>query len=188
MKKILSIFIATIMLFCLWIPSFAVAPNDTINPKGAYLRSLVDYEPEQLSYNYTYKIMGQVSGDNTNGSSPLTITVTCSTSETITASFGISTLVSAQKDLVVAKVSAQASFDVATSRSWTRGDSCGATYNVPAGKCQRITAYMPSVSTSGSLKYKVHIDGYSNYWYASVTLPTTYLPAKNSVHFVVNNM
>lgn len=184
MKKFFAIIMVISMMFCISITSFATS----LNSRGIYLRELVDYDPEQLSYNYTYKVIAQVSGDNTNGDTPLTISLTYSSTETTNASFGVSTLVSAEKNLIAAKVSAEAEFDVVVSRSWTKGESCSAVYNVPAGKKQRITAYMPRISTMGSLKYKVHMDGYSNYWYEYSTLPTTYLPAKNYVHFVTANM
>lgn len=172
------------MLFCISITSFATSPNS----RGIYLRELVDYDPEPFVYNDTYKLVGQVSGDNTYGYSPLTISVSYSSSDSTSASFGISTLVSAEQNIVIAKVSAEAKFAVTAERSWTKGEIYGGTYSVPAGKKQKLSAYIPRVSTTGSLKYKVHMDGYSNYWYEYSTLPTTYLPAKNFVNFVVTNM
>ena len=48
------------------------AANDSGIPerRGVYIRECVGYEPNYTNIDYTHKLLGSVSGDNTQGSSP----------------------------------------------------------------------------------------------------------------------
>ena len=52
------------------------AANDSGIPerRGVYIRECVGYEPNYTNIDYTHKLLGSVSGDNTQGSSPMQIT------------------------------------------------------------------------------------------------------------------
>lgn len=137
--------------------------NNNISPQGVYLRELVGYDSTTNSTNWTYKEVGSVSADNTGANSPIVIKFVYNTSGTITGTFGASITTKAQKDIIIAEISSEASVSVSASRSWTAGQGYEASITVPAGKKEIIIGYIPAVTSSGSLKYKVHMDGYSDY-------------------------
>lgn len=166
-----------------------LASENVPTPRGAYIRTLVGYDSSYLTYQWEYKKVGTASGDNTSGSGPMTINFTYSSTGSISASYGSSTLLQYEKNLIIDKVSLAASFDVSNTRSWTAGRSYSGSLEIAPGKKQLITGYIPRISTRGSLKYKVYMDGYpNNYWYEYTSLSSTYLPAKDHVHFVTSNI
>ena len=72
------------------------AANDSGIPerRGVYIRECVGYEPNYTNIDYTHKLLGSVSGDNTQGSSPMQaevgVEVTGSRSWTKGTSAGVS--------------------------------------------------------------------------------------------------
>lgn len=189
LKFLFSTVLVLLMFFGLNINVFALENNSDINPRGIYRRSCVAYEPNSTSKVYTYKEIGTVSGDNRKGSSTLTINYKYSTSGSASASISGYANTSVEANYVLAKMKATVGVEVTTNRSWTKGTSSGATYSIPAGKFETLTAYIPAVKTAGQLKYKVYMDGYpGDYFYEYQTLKTSYAPQKSSVHFVVKSV
>ena len=67
------------------------AANDSGIPerRGVYIRECVGYEPNYTNIDYTHKLLGSVSGDNTQGSSPMQITYQYEQSGTAGVSYSI---------------------------------------------------------------------------------------------------
>ena len=151
------------------------AANDSGIPerRGVYIRECVGYEPNYTNIDYTHKLLGSVSGDNTQGSSPMQITYQYEQSGT-------------EANVVFAKMQAEVGVEVTGSRSWTKGTSAGVSYSIAPGKFEVLNVYIPAVRTAGRLKYKVYMDGYpENVFYEYKTLTESYAPQKNSVHYKV---
>ena len=152
------------------------AANDSGIPerRGVYIRECVGYEPNYTNIDYTHKLLGSVSGDNTQGSSPMQITYQYEQSGTTTASIAGYANGTTEANVVFAKMQAEVGVEVTGSRSWTKG------------KFEVLNVYIPAVRTAGRLKYKVYMDGYpENVFYEYKTLTESYAPQKNSVHYKV---
>lgn len=187
-KILLGSILSFFMLFGLSTNAFAL-DNNTINPRGIYIKKCVGYEPNSTSIVHEFKSIGTVSGDNRKGSSPITIKYEYTSSGSVSASISGYANASVEANYVLAKMKAQVGVEVTTTRSWTKGTSSGASYSIPAGKFETLGAYIPGVKTSGKLKYKVYMDGYPNdYFYEYKTLNTSTAPQKNSVHFTVKEV
>lgn len=169
--------------------STAWAANDTreMEPRGVYIRELVEFIPIYTSMDYTYQLTGSISGDNRDGSSPLQITYVYSTSGTTTASFAGYGHATAEAGVIFAKMEVEAGFELGFSRSWTQGTSSGASYSIKPGAFETLNAYIPAVKTEGKLKYKVYMDGYPEsvfYEYKSLG-GASFAPLKSGIHFKV---
>ena len=164
------------------------AANDSGIPerRGVYIRECVGYEPNYTNIDYTHKLLGSVSGDNTQGSSPMQITYQYEQSGTTTASIAGYANGTTEANVVFAKMQAEVGVEVTGSRSWTKGTSAGVSYSIAPGKFEVLNVYIPAVRTAGRLKYKVYMDGYpENVFYEYKTLTESYAPQKNSVHYKV---
>ncbi len=140
--------------------------DEIANPNGMYIRQAVDFIPNRITTDYYYSCVGTVRGDNLQGSSPLTITFEYSSSGTTTGSIGGYAEGSAEAGVILAKTSAKAGVELKYSRSWTKGTKISGIYAVPAGKKEKIEVFFPAVKATGSIKYKVWMDGYpSNIFY-----------------------
>ena len=159
------------------------AANDSGIPerRGVYIRECVGYEPNYTNIDYTHKLLGSVSGDNTQGSSPMQITYQYEQSGTTTASIAGYANGTTEANVVFAKMQAEVGVEVTGSRSWTKGTSAGVSYSIAPGKFEVLNVYIPAVRTAGRLKYKVYMDGYpENVFYEYKTLTESYAPQKNS--------
>lgn len=151
------------------------AANDSGIPerRGVYIRECVGYEPNYTNIDYTHKLLGSVSGDNTQGSSPMQITYQYEQSGTTTASIAGYANGTTEANVVFAKMQAEVGVEVTGSR-------------IAPGKFEVLNVYIPAVRTAGRLKYKVYMDGYpENVFYEYKTLTESYAPQKNSVHYKV---
>lgn len=135
------------------------AANDSGIPerRGVYIRECVGYEPNYTNIDYTHKLLGSVSGDNTQGSSPMQITYQYEQSGTTTASIAGYANGTTEANVVFAKMQAEVGVEVTGSRSWTKGTSAGVSYSIAPGKFEVLNVYIPAVRTAGRLKYKVYI-------------------------------
>lgn len=166
--------------------AFADEGTGNILPRGQYIKTCVDYEPNYTTMDYTYTYVGSVSGDNTNGSSPLQINYVYETSGTSSASISGYGSATAEAGIILSKMKAELKVEFTGTRSWTRGTASGATYSVSPGKFEVLNVYIPAAKTEGRLKYKVYMIGYpNNVFYEYKTLGTSYAPQKNSVHYQV---
>ena len=172
------------------ISAFAVdtEQNEDVSPR-LVMRETIGYNPSSVTYNWTKTRVGSVSGDNRKGVTPLEVTFTYGTSGSVTASFASQVSGSVQQNVIIANVSASASFSVNKTRSWTAGKSYGVKATIPPGKAQIISGYIPWVVTSGSLVVKVYNDSTpNNYQIEHVPISSSSLPARDHVHFVATNM
>lgn len=186
-QKILSVILT--LSTVITIGSTTVQAAERVQPMGMYIKELVAYEPDYISVDWTYKSLGVVSGDNRQGSSPLSITYDYEDSGTTTASLALYGSASAEAGVVFAKMEAKAGFEVTFSRSWTKGSSAGASYSIAPGKFEMVGVYIPAVKTSGRLKYKVYMDSNpKDVFYEYKTLVESYAPKKHSVHYKVSRV
>lgn len=157
--------------------AFAANDSEKIEPRGAYIRECVDYEPNYTNIDYTHKFLGSVSGDNTQGSSIMQVTYVYEDSGTTTASIAGYVNGSTEVNVVFGKMKVEAGVEVTGSRSWTKGTSAGVSYGIAPGKFEVLKVYIPAVRTAGRLKYKVYMDGYpENVFYEYKTLTESYAP------------
>lgn len=190
MKKIVSAVMALLMTIALFVPTYAgVQPEMRSQSPRLVMRETVGYEPSHITYKWEGTRVGAVSGDNRVGSSPMEVKFVYQTTSTVTATFGTGVEWESQQNFILGTVSQKASFDVALSRSWSRGQVYGVMAAIDPGKMQMITGYIPWVNTDGSLKVKVYQDGYPNsYHYEYTPVSNCMLPAENHVHFVKSNI
>lgn len=185
----LSVFLVICLLFT---PCTAFASENTdnnIQPRGMYIRTFVRYDESAHNVNWTYQYVGSVSGDNTGGSSPLTVSFAYGTTDSIDATLGTSVTGTYEVDAVIAKMSASATINASLSRAWSQGTQSGATYPIQPGKRQQLSGYIPGITSSGSLVYKVCMSGYeNNYWYENKPVSNAFAPAQSHIHFVVSNI
>ena len=129
------------------------AANDSGIPerRGVYIRECVGYEPNYTNIDYTHKLLGSVSGDNTQGSSPMQITYQYEQSGTTTASIAGYANGTTEANVVFAKMQAEVGVEVTGSRSWTKGTSAGVSYSIAPGKFEVLNVYIPAVRTAGRL-------------------------------------
>lgn len=187
-QKNLGIFLSLATVMAMSTTAFAANDTEQIEPRGAYIRECVAYEPNYTTIDYTHKLLGSVSGDNTKGSSTLQITYSYEQSGTTTASIAGHVNGSTEANVVFAKMQVEVGVEVAGSRSWTKGTSAGVSYGIAPGKFEVLNVYIPAVRTAGRLKYKVYMDGYpENIFYEYKTLSESYAPQKNSVHYKVTS-
>ena len=90
------------------------AANDSGIPerRGVYIRECVGYEPNYTNIDYTHKLLGSVSGDNTQGSSPMQITYQYEQSGTTTASIAGYANGTTEANVVFAKMQAEVGVEV----------------------------------------------------------------------------
>lgn len=188
-KKILGILLSVITIMSMSTSVCAAsAESEKIQPRGAYIRECVAYEPNYTQMKYEHKLLGSVSGDNTQGSSVLQVTYVYEQSGSVSASIGGYAKGSKEVNLVMAKMTAEVGIEVSATRSWTKGTAAGASYGIQPGKFEVLNVYIPAVKTAGRLKYKVYMDSNpSNVFYEYKTLSESYAPQKNSVHYKVTN-
>ena len=159
MKKIVSAVMALLMTIALFVPTYAgVQPEMRSQSPRLVMRETVGYEPSHITYKWEGTRVGAVSGDNRVGSSPMEVKFVYQTTSTVTATFGTGVEWESQQNFILGTVSQKASFDVALSRSWSRGQVYGVMAAIDPGKMQMITGYIPWVNTDGSLKVKVYQD------------------------------
>ena len=126
------------------------AANDSGIPerRGVYIRECVGYEPNYTNIDYTHKLLGSVSGDNTQGSSPMQITYQYEQSGTTTASIAGYANGTTEANVVFAKMQAEVGVEVTGSRSWTKGTSAGVSYSIAPGKFEVLNVYIPGSSAT----------------------------------------
>lgn len=156
--------------------------NNISEKQGMYIRTAVDYEPSYTSVDWYYKQVGFIAGDNRDGSSPLTVSLEYSKSDSITASLGGYVEGSTEAGVILAKTEVTVGMNLSFSRSWTKGSKTGANYSIPAGAFENVAAYIPAMKTAGRLKYKVYMDSNpSNVFYEYKTLYASYAPMSDGV-------
>ncbi len=129
-----------------------------ISPRWTY-KELVRYDQSTANVNYKYKFVNRVIGDNrSNLYTPLEIWFEAEKSGTFTLEGNVSVEATAEKELVVAKVSGTVSVGASMSRSWTAGSKYGAKTTIPAKVRGAVTGYIPGTSTNGQLVYKITTD------------------------------
>lgn len=149
----------------------------------------VGYDADARNVNMTGRRVGSVSGDNSASSTPLEIEFRYDTTDAISATLGGSFTTEAGADVFIADLSTSLSFDVSFSRSWTAGTSSGARASIDPHKCQLIAAYIPLVSTNGSMKIKVYNDSTPNdFYYIYEPISAANIPARSHIHFVKTDM
>ncbi len=194
-KKFLSLLLALAMCLSLSVPAWASQsfivepPNDSINslPGGSsrlVMREFVRYDPSQnIRTNKCYYI-GATTGENLSPY-PMTVYYEYSQSDsaetTLTGTLSVTTQVSA----VISKVSYETGLSLSATRSWTKGTNSGASVTLPAYSSVRIEAYVPAITTSGSLVYYAYPDSsYSSGWYEYVSISNQHIPITNETHLV----
>lgn len=199
MKKTIRYLIVTLTLsmccalsfsaLALEVPESSDQATTEASTKRLVMREVVGYDSTQNTHNWTAKRVASVSGDNRSSGSPMTVTFQYIQSDSIAANFGASITGAVEKDFILAKVSAEASFDVSESRSWSSSYLYGVDKTVAPWSFQAITAYIPTVTTSGSLKIKVYNDSTPHqYRYEYKPVSNAKIPAKNHVHFKAENI
>lgn len=184
MKKFFSAIISMALLFALSVPAFAAEASPRL-----VMRETIGYEADTKTVNWKAHRVGSVSGDNSQSSTPLEIEFRYDTTDSVEATIGGSFASEYQQELFLAQVSATLEFDVSLKRSWTVGTSSGAVAAIDPYKCQAIGAYIPDVSTAGSMKVKVYNDSTPNdYYYEYNPISALYLPARSHIHFVKVDM
>ena len=73
-KTILGIVFSSAIVTTMNTTVFAANDSGIPERRGVYIRECVGYEPNYTNIDYTHKLLGSVSGDNTQGSSPMQIT------------------------------------------------------------------------------------------------------------------
>ncbi|MCB8814697.1 hypothetical protein [Desulfosporosinus shakirovi] len=188
MKKLLFACLAVGMCL-LGMTNGAFAAENTDNkfvPTGIYLRECVGYEPNYTTTDWTNKSLGQVSGDNRDGHSPLRLIYEYETTGEISAAISGHANGSTEEGVIFAKVAAEVGVEVTGTRKWYKGRSAGSSYDVPPGRFEVLKVYIPAIKTAGVLKYKVYMDGYPNdFFYEYETLKGSYAPIKSGVHYKV---
>ena len=123
------------------------AANDSGIPerRGVYIRECVGYEPNYTNIDYTHKLLGSVSGDNTQGSSPMQITYQYEQSGTTTASIAGYANGTTEANVVFAKMQAEVGVEVTGSRSWTKGTSAGVSYSIAQEICNKIKTFPDAI-------------------------------------------
>ncbi len=197
MRKIVCFIVALVMTTC--IPSVAFAQKAVedsllgntdsmetiecaeISPKGMWIREFVRYDPTSNVVDYTYINVGSASLTN-NRPEIATLQFEYQSSGTTTASFGASVTAETEIDAIIASVTASVGYTATYSKSWTAGTATGASTTVSPGRTAYITGYIAGTTISGSLVYKIYMDGYeedsTRYEYKSV------LNAKVPLHHV----
>lgn len=182
MKKIISLLLVVVTVFALCVPALAA---EAVQSPRLVMRETIGYEPTVKEVDWKAKRVGSVSGDNSASNTALEISFVYDTTDNVTAEFSATFTGEHEKDLVIDKLSASLAFDVSISRSWIKGRSSGATASIDPHKCQIIAAYIPYVSTAGSLKIKVYNDSTPNdYYYEYKSVSANKIPAKSHIHFV----
>ena len=69
-KTILGIVLSLAIVTTMNTTAFAANDSGIPEHRGMFIRICVGYEPNYTNINYTHKLVGSVSGDNTQGSSP----------------------------------------------------------------------------------------------------------------------
>lgn len=186
----LSLLVIAAMLFQTPLTASAQQePETEIQPRIMYIRTLVGYDPDYTTVNYTYARMGQVTLDNrSNKKGEVTLTYKHTSSGTVEASISGHTKFSAEADVVFAKCSSETGISVGVSCSWTAGVETGVSMQVAPGYFGKIIGYCPGVTTEGGLVYDVYNLDYPNspHWHETVELGTSYVPATNYVHYVTD--
>lgn len=187
-KKTISLLCVILIMISLSVPAFALdesVPIDSVlvaddnaqvSPRGVYIREFVGYDPSVNQRNLKYTHVGTVEGKNTSGS-VATVYFYYQTSGTTSASLGANVTTQAEINAIVSKVGVSLGITVTTSRSWTAGTNSGGSLVLNPGASGKISGYIPGVTFSGSLQYKVYMDGYEdNWWYEYKTVSNAYVP------------
>lgn len=157
--------------------------------RGMYLRQFVQYDPTYNSIDYTHTSCGSVSGENTSSTSSMTIEYIYSESGSVSASLDAALNTTAKTKSLLTETGAEIGFTLGTSKTWTIGHSSGASTTVAPGASVIIRAYIPAVTTRGSLVYKVWMDGYeSDWWYEYDAVSSSVVPVTNHIHFVISDL
>ena len=187
-KKVLGGALVFVLTMATSSSIWAASTPEEIETKGMYLRKCIAYEPNYTSIDYTHTYVGSVSGDNTQGSSPMHVTYVYESSGTTTASIAGYANGTNEANLVFNKMKLEVGIEVTGTRSWTKGTSAGVSYSIAPGKFEVLGVYIPAVRTAGRLKYEVYMDGYpESTFYEYKTLSESYAPQKNSVHYKVTS-
>lgn len=146
----------------------------------AIFRTLVRYDQSSAIVDLEKKYVGIFIVDNrSNQFASASMTYEADSSDTfgVEATTGIS--VSAEKDLVVAKVNGTVSVGATASRSWTRGTKYGASTTVPAKTLGAAKAFIPGTSTKGQMVYKLTTDSTGEVRYEYVPVGAV-VPSKSA--------
>ena len=76
-KTILGIVLSLAIVTTMNTTAFAANDSGIPEHRGMFIRICVGYEPNYTNINYTHKLVGSVSGDNTQGSSPIAKKMDC---------------------------------------------------------------------------------------------------------------
>ena len=198
-KKFLSLLLALAMCLSLSVPawashSFDVDPAHTsVNglPGGVsrlVMREFVRYDPSQNLRANKWHYIGSVIGQNQT-SFPMTFYYEYSQTDSATTTLTGTISVATQVDAVISKVQLETGLSLAASRSWTKGTNSGASLTLPANCSARIEAYVPAITTSGSLVYYAYPDSsYSSGWYEYVPISNQYIPITNETTLVATEL
>ncbi len=184
-QKSISIFL-TLVIFSMICVTVSATETEQIQPNGIFIRKCIGYEPNHMSIDYDHTYVGFASGDNSQGTQPLTIEYTFSNSGSTTASIAGHANFSTEASVVIATVGRELGVELSVSRTWVQGTSSGCSYVVAPGTFQRVNAYIPAAVTTGRLKYEVYMDSNpENIFYEYKNLNSSSAPIKDSVHFKV---
>ena len=153
--------------------------------RGISLPVLDHYSETSESLNWTQKYVGVTRVDNSgNQYTGASIIFTATSTDSWSASGTYGTEVSAEMDLIVAKVNVTSSLQATVTRSWTNGTQYGTSTTVPAKTIGKITAYIPGTSSSGYACYKVYNTSDSSYYWNNIPKGAI-VPANNAWNLVI---
>lgn len=171
----------SLLLFTLSVNTFAT--ENVVTTEESHMasprlvmREFVGYDSTTNSRNLRYTHVGTVEGNNPTGNYA-NLYFYYQTSGTTSASLGSNVTTQAEINAIIAEISASIGVTTSTSRSWTKGTNSGGSLQLAPYSSGSISGYIPGITTSGSLKYKVYNDGYPNsWWYEYKPVSNAYLP------------
>lgn len=171
----LALLLLLLLLFST-LSATAFAYEDSCVSPTLVMREFVGYDSSTNTRNLRYTHVGTVEGSNPTGNYA-TLHFYYQTSGTTTASLGSNVTTQAEINAIIAEIRASIGVTTSTSRSWTAGTNSGGSLQLAPYSSGKISGYIPGITTSGSLKYKVYNDGYPNsWWYEYKTVSNAYLP------------
>lgn len=181
-KKIFAMLLAVMiaMSTCV-LPSFA----DDASPR-LVMYETVEYVADHVYVDWEGIRIASASYDNRAYSTPATVELYVESNGSTTTELGAGFNGSYQFDFLKSELDVSLTFDVSYTRVWSRGTAISSTSTIDPHKFQVIHAYIPLVSVSGSIKYKVYND-YSpdtGYYYIYEPADADLIPAESHVHFV----
>lgn len=156
--------------------SEAVSPN-------TYIRECVDYEPDYITTDSSYAIVGSASIDNTKGTSAISVSYVYEYNGASDAYLSGFDTASSEADTVFAKLENEADTEVTASIDLSKGIAPAADYTVAAGSYEGVNTTITAIKTAGKLKYRVYKESSpDDIIYQYKTLEESYIPLKDYIH------